>query len=81
MSAITNQNTNKTNGQNGPKRNNGDQKFTGVKTQKFKKDRKDMKCWGCGGMGHGWGECSTPMLGNNIPFKPTNQNWNTNPKF
>ena len=60
MSAITNQNTNKTNGQNGPKQNNSDGKFLSAKTQMFKKDRKDMKCWGCGGMGHGWRECSTP---------------------
>ena len=81
MSAITNQSTNKTNGQNGPKQNNGDRKFSDVKTQKFKKDRKDMKCWGCRSMGHGWRECSTPRQGNNLPFKPTSQNQNTNPNL
>ena len=70
MSAVTNQNTNKTNGQNGPKCNNGDGKFSSVKTQKLKKDRKNMKCWGCGGMGHGWKECSTPRQDNYLPFKP-----------
>ena len=53
MATFTNQNTNKTNGQNGPNSSNGDQKFTGVKAQKFKKDRKDMKCWEYGDTGHG----------------------------
>ena len=77
MSAITNQNMNKTNGQNGPKQNNSDGKFSSAKTKKFKKDRKDMKCWGCGGMGHRWRECSTPRQGNNLHFKPTNPNQNT----
>ena len=37
-----------------------------------------MKCWGCGGTGHSWRECSTPRQGNNLPFKPTNQNQNQN---
>ena len=36
-----------------------------------------MKCWGCGGIGHGWRECSTPRQGNNLPFKTTNQNQKT----
>ena len=35
-----------------------------------------MKCWGCGGSGHRWTECSTPRQGNNLPFKPTNRNQN-----
>ena len=47
-------------------------------SKKPKKDRKDMKCWGCGGTGHSWRECSTPRQGNNLPFKPTNQNQNQN---
>ena len=37
-----------------------------------------MKCWGCGGTGHSWRECSTPRQGNNLPFKPTDQNQNQN---
>ena len=37
-----------------------------------------MKCWGCGGTGHSWRECSTPRQGNNLPFKPVNQNLNQN---
>ena len=47
MSAITNQNAD-TNGQNGPRHNNEGGKFTNTKTQRLKKDRKDMLCWGCG---------------------------------
>ena len=77
MSAITNQNTNNTNGQNGLKQNNGDGKFSGAKSQKFKKDEKNMKCWGCGGMRHGWRECTTPRQGNNLPFNTANQNQKT----
>ena len=52
MSAIMNQNANN-NGQNGPRHNNGNGKFSNVKTQRPKKDRKGMMCWGCGGAGHG----------------------------
>ena len=78
MSTITNHNTNNIKGQNGPKLNNGDGKFSGAKTQKFKKERKDMKCWGCGGMGHGWRESSTPRQGTNLPFKTINQNTGQN---
>ena len=37
-----------------------------------------MKCWGCGGSGHSWRECSTPRQGNNLPFKPNKQNQNQN---
>ena len=43
-----------------------------------KRDREYMKCWGCGGTGHSWRECYTPSQGNNLPFKPTNQNQNEN---
>ena len=71
MSAITNQNAD-TNGQNGPRHNSRDDKFTNTKTQRLKKDRKDMLWWGCGGTGHGWRECSTPREGNNLPFRLAN---------
>ena len=71
MSALTNQNAN-TNGHNGPRHNNGGGKFTNTKTQRPKRDGKDMLSWGCGGAGHGWRECSTPREGNNLPYsQPT----------
>ena len=35
-----------------------------------------MKCWGCGGTGHSWKECSTPRQGNNLPLRLANQNLN-----
>ena len=38
------------------------------------KHRKGMLCWGSGGTGHGLRECSTPREGNNLPFRPANQN-------
>ena len=41
MSAITNQNTNN-HGQNGARHNNGNGKFPNAKTQRSKKDQKDM---------------------------------------
>ena len=47
-------------------------------SKKPKRDRKDMKCWGCVGSGHSWRECSTSRQGNNLPFKPKNQNQNQN---
>ena len=73
ISAITNQNANNDR-QNGPRCNNGGGNIT--KTQRPKKDRKDMICWGCRGTGHGWRECLTPREGNNLPFKPVTQNLN-----
>ena len=75
ISPITNQNSNN-NGQNGSKCNNGNGKIPNTKTQRPKKDRKDMIHWGCGGTGHGWKEYSTPRQGNNLPFKPANRNLN-----
>ena len=81
MSAVTNQtnqNLSKNNGHNGYKSSNGNIKYSSTKFQIPKKDRKDMKCWGCGGAGHSWRECSTPRQGNNLPFKPTNQDQNKN---
>ena len=66
MSAITNQNTNN----NSVGHNNGNGKIPNTRTQRLEQDRKDMICWGCGGIGHGWRECSMPRQINNLPFKP-----------
>ena len=35
-----------------------------------------MTCWGCGGTGHSWRECSTPRQGNTLPFRPNLPNSN-----
>ena len=78
MSAVTNQNLSKNNGCNGSKSNNGNSKYLSTKFQTPKRNRKDMKCWGCGGIGHSWREFFTPRQGNNLPFKPTNKNQNQN---
>ena len=78
MSAVTNQNLSKHSGCNGSKSNNGNGKYSSIKFQKPKRDGKDMKCWGCWGTGHSWSKWSTPRQGNNVPFKPTNQNQNQN---
>ena len=51
MSAITNQNASN-NGQNGVTCNNGNGKFPNAKTQRPKRDQKDMLCWRCRGTGH-----------------------------
>ena len=59
MSAINNQNV-CNNGLNVARHNNWNGKFHNTKMQRSKKDQKDMLCWGCGGTGHGWRECSTP---------------------
>ena len=40
-----------------------------------------MKCWGSGGRGHRWRECSTPRQGSNLPFKPSTQSQNTGPNL
>ena len=71
MSTITNQNTNN-NGQNESRCKSGKGKFSNMKTQRPKKERKDMACWGCRGTRHEWRECSTPRQGTNLPFKPAN---------
>ena len=68
----------KSNGRNDSKSSNGNGKYSYTKFQKPKRDRKDMKCWGCGGSGHSWRECSTPRQGYNLPFQPKNQNQNQN---
>ena len=66
MSAITNQNTNKSS----VGHNNGNGKIPNTKTQRPEKDRKDRICWRCGGIGHQWRECATSRQDNNLPFKP-----------
>ena len=82
MSTITNQNASKNNDCNGSKQSNGNGKFpntnSSTKFQRSEKDRKDIKCWGCGGTRHSWRECSTPRQGNNLHFKLTNQSQNQN---
>ena len=45
MSTITNQNTNKTNGQNGPNQNNGDRKFPSAK---LRISRRTERIWNAG---------------------------------
>ena len=81
VSAVTNQNNqnlSKNNGCNGTKSSNGNGQYSSTKFQRPKRDRKDIKCWGCGGAGHSWRECSTTRQGNNLSFKPTNQDQNQN---
>ena len=77
MSAITNQNPNKNiMGKMAQSITMGMAKTTNTKSQRPKKNRKDMTCWGCGGTGHGWREYATPQQGNNLPFKLANRNLN-----
>ena len=81
MSVVTNQtnwNLSKDNECNGSKSSNGNDKYSSTKFQRPKRDRKNMKCWGCGGPGHSWRECYIPRQGNNLPFKLNNQNQNQN---
>ena len=52
---------------------NGNNKYYSNAFQRPKCDKKNMTCWGCGGTGHSWRECSTPRQGNPLPFKPTSQ--------
>ena len=57
MSTVTNQtkqNSSKSNGHNDSEPSNGNGKYSYTKFQKPKRDRKDMKCWGCGGSRHSW---------------------------
>ena len=49
---------------------NGNGKYSSNTFQRPKFDRKNMTCWGCGGTGHSWRECSTPRQGNTLPFRP-----------
>ena len=72
MSAVTNQtnpNLNKNGGCTGFK-TNGNGNYPSITFQRPQKDKKSMTCWGCGGLGHSWRECSTPRQGNNFPFRP-----------
>ena len=72
MSAVTNQtslNLNK-NGRCTGFKSNGNGKYPSTTFQRPKTDKKNMTCWGCGGSGHSWRECSTPRQGNNLPFRP-----------
>ena len=81
MSAVTNQtnqNSSTSKEQDASKSNNGNGKYSYNKLQKPNRDKKDRKCWGCGGSGHSWRECSTPRQGNNLPFRPNNQTKNRN---
>ena len=55
---------------------NGNNKYSSNMFQRPKHDRKNMTCWGCGGTGHSWGECSTPRQGNTLPFRPNLPNSN-----
>ena len=65
MSAVTNQtnlNLNKNGGCAGFK-SNGNGKYPSTTFQRPKKDKKNMTCWGCGGSGHSWRECSDARQG------------------
>ena len=57
MSNITNQNLSKNSDYSGSKPSNGNGKFSSTKFQRPKRDRKDMRCWGCRGAGHSLREC------------------------
>ena len=78
MSAVANQtnlNLNKNGGCTGFK-SNGNGKYPCTTFQRPEKDKKNMTCWGCGGLGHSWRECSTPRQGNNLPFRPNHLSQN-----
>ena len=79
MSAIANQNNPnpaKTSGHPGFKPN-GNSKYSSDTFQRPKCDRKNMTCWGCGGTGPSWRECSIPGQGNTLPFRANLLNSNT----
>ena len=81
MSAVANQtnpNPAKTGGHTGFKPN-GNGKYPSTMFQRPKHDRKNMTCWGCGGTGHSWRECSTARQGNNLPVRPNTPN--SNPRY
>ena len=78
MSAVTNQpnqDQTKTSGCLGFQPN-GNSKYSSNTFQRPKHDRENMTCWGCGGTGHSWRECSTPRQGNILPFRPNLPNSN-----
>ena len=80
MSGVTNQTNQKPNKNGGCTgfKSNGNGKYPSTAFQRPKRDKKNMTCWGCGGSGHCWRECSTPRPGNNLPFRPNNQTQNGN---
>ena len=45
-------------------------KYSSNTSQRPKCDQKNITCWGCGGTGQSWRECSTPRQGNTLPFRP-----------
>ena len=51
-------------------------KYSSNAFQRPKHNQKNMTCWGCGGTGHCWRECSTPCQGNTLPFRPNFSNTN-----
>ena len=72
MSAIANQTTTnltKTSGHPGLKPH-GSGRYSSNMFQRPKCDSKKMTCWGCGGTGHSWRECSTTRQWNTLPFRP-----------
>ena len=78
MSAVMsqpNQNLNRNSGCMGFKPN-GNGKYPSTTFHGPKRDKKNMKCWGCGGSGHSQRQCSTPRQGNNLPFRSNNLNQN-----
>ena len=78
MSAVANQtnpNPTKSSGCPGFK-HNGTDKYSSNTFQRPKCDKKNMTCWGCGGTGHSWRECSTPRQGNTLAFRPNLPNSN-----
>ena len=70
MSAEANQtslNLNKNGGHVGLK-SNGNGKYPATTFQRPKRDKTSLTCWGCGGSGQCWRECSTPRQGNTSSF-------------
>ena len=57
-------------------KSNETNKYSSNASQRPKHDQKNMICWGCGGTGHSWRECSTPRQGNTLPFRPNFLNVN-----
>ena len=57
-------------------KSNETNKYSSNASQRLKCDQKNMTCWGCGGTGHSWRECSTPRQGNTLPFRPNFLNAN-----
>ena len=75
MSAVTNQNNPDMDKNGGCTwfKPNGNGKYPSTTFQRPEKDKKNMTCWGCGGLGHSWRECSTPGKGIISLLDPTIQ--------